>query len=619
VVRIKAALLRLTIALLFLNSGLASWASNTHKNVLVLFSGRIDLRANTIVDREIRSKLGQELGANVGIFSEDMEPTSLGEQQSLLAMRDYIHRKYAQIHFDAVIAVSGMAIRFVQIYRAELFPAIPVVVCCDEYEQKDFSRRQPVTGVAGKIAVGDTVDFILRLHPQTRQVFVISDESPRGQRFEAIARKQLHAYGNRLTIIYLSGLPTAELLKKVADLPRASVILFLGMFEDDAGKQLSGLETLAQMVRVANAPVYGIETTHLEGGIIGGVLFDPRALASETADVAIRLLRGGRVEDMPLRESGSTVPMINWRELQRWGVSERHLPVGTIVLYREPEFWQRNRFYILTALSIFVAQLLLILWLLIEMHSRRLAESNLKDVSRYLISTAEQERRRVARELHDDVNQKMALLSIELDRLQSDSTFLHSTFKERLANLLRGAHEISSDISRVSHELHSSALEFLGLVPALRRLCRDFSEHHNTRVNFTATELPAQASSELSLCLFRITQECLTNVARHSGASWVDVRLTNEGANALQLTIVDDGRGFDASRLDEKGGLGIVSMRERLRLVGGQLTLRTAPAEGTYLAAWAPLPRLTAVNEEAPHAHATDPPISLKTRLRKIS
>jgi signal transduction histidine kinase len=311
--------------------------------------------------------------------------------------------------------------------------------------------------------------------------------------------------------------------------------------------------------------------------------------------------------------------MVKQGELQRWGLGEAQLPAGTTVLYREPAFWQKNRFYLLTAFGVFVAYLLLVLWLLVEMQKRRLAESTLKDVSRHLIGTAEQERRRIARELHDDVNQKMALLSIELDRLQSDSTLLHPALRERLGSLLREANGISSDISRVSHELHSSALEFLGLVPALRRLCRDFSEHHETHVDFRATGITEQVSSELSLCLFRITQECLTNVARHSGARSVDVQLRGESENALRLTVVDDGRGFDDGKLDERGGLGIISMRERLRLVGGELTLRTAPAEGTSVTAWVPLPQATAQSEEPRPGVATDAERFSKARPRKIS
>jgi signal transduction histidine kinase len=299
-------------------------------------------------------------------------------------------------------------------------------------------------------------------------------------------------------------------------------------------------------------------------------------------------------------------------------LSESPPPTGAAALYRELAFWQQHRFYILAVLSILTIQALLAWWLVAEMRKRRLAESTLKEVSRHLIGTAEQERRRIARELHDDVNQKMALLSIELDRLQSDSTLLHPALRERLAHLLQDANAISSDISRVSHELHSSALEFLGLVPALRRLCRDFSEHHETRVAFTANETE-HVSSDLSLCLFRIAQECLTNVARHSGARSVDVRLAGGDANALQLTVVDDGRGFDASKLDEKGGLGIVSMRERLRLVGGHLTLRTAPAEGTSVLAWVPLPKREAMSQQTRPSPAADSIRSAKTRSRKIS
>jgi signal transduction histidine kinase len=359
--------------------------------------------------------------------------------------------------------------------------------------------------------------------------------------------------------------------------------------------------------------------------VIAGLLLIP-ALGCWAARVQNHAVRfdgsagpaGIRVKVMPSAEGSSIALLVNWPGSRRWETNKGQ-PAGTELFYQQMGFWERNRPSILVALGAFIALSLLLGRLMVETGKRRVAESALKDVSRYLIGTAEQERRRIARELHDDVNQKMALLSIELDRLQSDIAFSHPALRERLSHLLRDANAISSDISRVSHELHSSALEFLGLVPALRRLCRDFSEHHDTHVAFKAAEATGVISPELSLCLFRIAQECLTNVARHSGARSVDVQLMRQGIHGLQLTVIDDGRGFDASKVDEKGGLGIISMRERLRLVGGHLTLRTAPSEGTYVAAWAPVPKPLAMNEPSPAAPAADSELTAKTRARKIS
>ena len=299
-----------------------------------------------------------------------------------------------------------------------------------------------------------------------------------------------------------------------------------------------------------------------------------------------------------LDQNRLTIALATWHKLQ-YGEAG-NFPITTVVFDRTPAFWQQNRRCILTltVAAIFLSHLLLVLWLLTEMHKRRVADSTLKNLSHYLIGTAEQERRRIARELHDDVNQRMALLSIEIDRLQADAACLYPALGQRLKRVLREANGISADISRVSQELHSSALEFLGLIPALRRLCREFSEHQNIHVSFHATEPAAQISSEISLCLFRIAQECLTNVGRHSGAKSVDVQLGCKGANGLLLTVADDGRGFETNKLNEKVGLGILSMRERLRLVGGELALHAAPGEGTYIAAMVPFAYACKAEEE---------------------
>jgi signal transduction histidine kinase len=313
----------------------------------------------------------------------------------------------------------------------------------------------------------------------------------------------------------------------------------------------------------------------------------------------------GHGRDVLLHKNSLKAPLVRWPELQRGETGNSQ--VGPLVFNREP-FWRRNQRSLLTLgiVGIFLSHVLLVLWLLLEIHKRKLADSTLKNLSHYLISTAEQERRRIARELHDGVNQRMALLSIKLGRLLSDSSSWHPALTPRLKDILREANGISSDISRVSQELHSSALEFLGLVPALRRLCQEFSEHQNIPVNFQSAEFSGQISPDINLCLFRIAQECLTNVARHSGARSVDVQLKFEGTSGLELIVADDGRGFETAKLNERAGLGILSMRERLRLVGGELALHAAPGEGTYVAATVPSAQVNRAEENMPAAPAAD-------------
>lgn len=200
-----------------------------------------------------------------------------------------------------------------------------------------------------------------------------------------------------------------------------------------------------------------------------------------------------------------------------------------------------------------------------------------------LIVSQEAERHRIARELHDDVSQKIALLMMNLDRLAGRSGIDREQFKE----VSDRAGEIASDIHQLSHELHPSKLHALGLVPAMKSLCRDFSQAHRIQVSFSHGAVPPTISPEVSLCLYRIGQEALHNVARHSQARRARVRLMLDH-DMLALRIADSGVGFDP-RAVPHAGLGLVSMRERVTVLNGQLTIDAYPGGGTRVEVRVPL------------------------------
>lgn len=162
-----------------------------------------------------------------------------------------------------------------------------------------------------------------------------------------------------------------------------------------------------------------------------------------------------------------------------------------------------------------------------------------------------------------------------------------------LDELQRQTREITRDVHGLSHRLHSSMLDYLGLTPALQRLVKEFADRHGMAILFTPAPLATPISSELALCLFRIAEESLNNVMKHSEATEARVTLTADAdERGVTLSVEDDGRGFDPAILEAKAGLGFVSMRERLRLVRGRFTVRSVPQGGTRIEAWAPLPPL---------------------------
>ena len=216
-----------------------------------------------------------------------------------------------------------------------------------------------------------------------------------------------------------------------------------------------------------------------------------------------------------------------------------------------------------------------------DITSRKLAEEAVQNVSRKLIEGQEQERTRIARELHDDVGQRLALLTVELEQFAQDRE-CSAEIRKSAQRLHDQASELATDIQNLSHALHSSKLEYLGLVTAAKSFCREFEDTRKVTINFTADEFRDPIPADISLCLYRVLQESLNNSAKHSCAREFDVRLWRVD-DAIHLTVRDDGVGFDVRSARQGHGLGLVSMEERVKLVGGDFSIRSSYGKGTMV------------------------------------
>jgi signal transduction histidine kinase len=215
----------------------------------------------------------------------------------------------------------------------------------------------------------------------------------------------------------------------------------------------------------------------------------------------------------------------------------------------------------------------------VDITKLKLAKDAAHDLSQKLMNAQEKERARLARELHDDLSQSLALLSIQLHSAASkvrDPEALSS----QLGNITTQIDRLSSDVHRISHELHPSKLEQLGLVAAVRGICREIGAAHGLKVDFRAENLPKKLPNDISLCLYRVAQESLQNVVKHSSASNALVEL-QLNRNELCLTVSDNGCGFDATASSNLDGIGLVSMKERLRAVDGTVQIESAVGAGT--------------------------------------
>jgi len=223
-----------------------------------------------------------------------------------------------------------------------------------------------------------------------------------------------------------------------------------------------------------------------------------------------------------------------------------------------------------------------------DITERKQAEEAVVSLSHKLIEAQEKERTRIARELHDDINQRIALLAVELEQLQQSNPNLDSEARRRMKILMKHVSDIGMEVQAISHRLHSSKLEMLGVVVACRSFCREVAERNKVTVDFTEEGIPRGVPQDVSLCLFRILQESMNNAIKHSGAQHFEVRLCGV-SDEIQLTVRDCGVGFDAQAALSGHGLGLISMRERAGLVKGTISITSKPMAGTEITLRVPI------------------------------
>jgi signal transduction histidine kinase len=275
---------------------------------------------------------------------------------------------------------------------------------------------------------------------------------------------------------------------------------------------------------------------------------------------------------------GVSTSMVLIAVISSWGTVHARGPVGTY----DPEYKSLS----LALFLLFAATPFLLL--AVEVEERERARLTQRALGGRLIYAQEQERKRIARELHDDISQRLALITLELQKANHLPNKLVAEMKRRIAEVQKHCSGVALDIHSLSRQLHSSNLEYLGIAGAIGGFCREFSMKYDLVIEFTPRDVPKRISDNSALCLFRIAQEALTNARKYSGTRKFDVELFGR-ADEVHLTVRDRGVGFDVEQVKRTGGLGLVSMEERVHLVGGSLSVQSRPGAGTTVVAVVPI------------------------------
>jgi len=683
------------------------------KRVLIFYEVGPNYPAIALIDQGISDTL-KNSPYEIEVYREYLDTALFPDQATQREIRDWYARKYRDRRPDIIIAVGPSALGFMIAAHETFFHNVPVVFCTSTEEAAGRAKlASHFTGTWEEPEPQKTLEAALRLLPGTKHVFLVGGTSPYDRSVEALYRERLHNYESKLDFNYLTDLAMPQLLDRLRHLPDHSVVLHLGILRDAAGTQfIDATEAGPMVVQAANGPVFTFSDLNLGHGEAGGCVLNLAAEGKVAGATALRILEGEKPQDFPIAKNVN-VYMFDWRALRRWGMKESDLPAGSIVLNREPGFWELYKKYVLVGIVALLAQTIAILGLLWQRTERRKIEADLRrseekfsksfrqsplaitiatieddryievndfferltgwthdevsgrspldmslwvdpyqrsvflkellekgnvqdvevkirrkdgrirttlgsaelidvgdepcvlsvfaditerkqaeealaGVSGKLIEAQEQERTRIARELHDDINQRIAMVAVDLDRLQQGFPGSDHELRSQMNGLRRRISEIGIEVQAISHRLHSSKLEYLGLVAACRSHCREVATVNNVTVNFSAEDVPCEVPRDVGLCLFRILQESLNNAIKYSGTQCFEVRLRGISGD-IQLTVRDWGLGFDAEAAMSSNGLGLISMRERASLMKATMLISSTPRDGTEVTVRVPL------------------------------
>jgi len=601
------------VALLLLLLASVASAQDAPKKVLVLYWESKDFVGNISFDKGLQAGLFADPSSKVELFSEYLDTTRFpGEKQNEL-LHDYLREKYANQKIDVVVATPDPALNFVLKYRTDLFPDSPIIFVAVERPPQGVLVADPgLTGIIRANTHRKTLDLALKLHPETKEVFVISGTPEHDKRFETISREELAGYEKRARITYLTDLSLNELLNRVKALPQNSLILYVWYRSAlETEKSLQTFEVLEKIRQVAAVPIYGMGSRNVGNGIVGGYVQDSERNGLETAELIRRVLNNTRAQDVPV-DSASSVPMFDWRELKRFGISESSLPSGSVIRFKEYTLWEQYRLRFAFIAFLLVIQTAIITALLLERQRRRRAREALDRLNAELETRIDQRTAALhakSRELESFAYSVAHDLKAPLRGIDGYSRILLQDYSESLkedgCTMLQTIQDSTDEMTRLiddllaysrleRRELRTDTVELAPVVTSLvEEKKREWAERAiDFVVDVNGAVVLADASG-----LTQALRNYLDNAIKFTGkvpAARIEVG-AEEGAECCVLWVRDNGIGFDMEhhehifdifqRLnvsdDYPGtGIGLAIVRKAMERMGGRAWAESKPGAG---------------------------------------
>ena len=578
---------RILFAVVLLLAGTTLAAPEGTRRILLLQSFARGFAPHSTFSQLFQTKLAG-LSPRPVEFSEIFLPMGLeGPSASEASLVAYLKTLENERRFGLVVALGGPATRFVQRHRAELLSEAPMLIAGVDrrhLEISGLSERDAAVPMA--VDIGAVFENILQVLPDTKNIVLVFGASAQDRFWSDEALREAGRFADRVKATSTTDLTFGEICARAAAQPPGTAIFYRMMERDAAGVPHADESDLIALRKVTHAPIFGLYDFQLGRGIVGGPLISLEQLSGESARAALDLLNGRPPSEVRPPPIGPGNPTYDDAELRSWKIPASRLPAGSTILFREPTFWEAYRGRLIAIAVLVAGQTALIVFLLVQRSRRRQAEEAVRHLNRRLVHAQEEERRRLGRELHDDVTQRLARLSIDVARLDLDLG--ESPVGQLVREIQEGLSRVSEDAHALSYRMHPSLLENLGLPAALRAECEEFSQRSSIPAWLASQDLPATIPIAVALCLYRVAQEALRNAERHSRAKSVEVSLRGVDGR-LRLAVKDDGVGMTSDRARGRASLGFVSMRERVAMHGGSLELDSAVGRGTTVTVSVPL------------------------------
>lgn len=575
-----------------------------HKRVLILHSVGREFRPWNEYAKHMRAELDRQSPWPLDVQEHALIPARSADSNPEPPFVDYLRTLYGQDPPDLIIVVGAPAANFIQRHRKDLFATAPMLFTTVEQRRVRISELTEYDTV---VAVIHDFRFLfesyLQIAPDTKTIAIINGDSPNERFWQGEMRRELKPLEDRVEFRWYDKLSYEDLLKQTAALPPHSAIFWYQMIVDGAGVAHEGDRALTRLYQTANAPIFSHDDAFYGGEIVGGPMHSARAGSKRAAGVAIRILGGEKPGDIKTPASNFAPPRYDWRELQRWKISENLLPPGAVIDFREPTAWEVYRWQILLVCSAFVFQALLITLLLHERTRRQRAEvqsarrsAELAHVSRFAI--AGELTAAIAHEINQPLGAMLANTEAAQLIMKSSAPDVNE-IDEILADIRRDNERASSIIHRLRSLLKRTPFELkeidvAGLVRESMELLSRLAAARGVKLEsfVQSTPLPIKGDRvQLQQVLINLMTNAMDAMSQNPSAAHVISVNADRADKFAIISVSDAGPGIPPDKLKKVFdpffttkshgmGMGLSIARTIVEAHNGQLTAENKPDGG---------------------------------------